>query len=100
MECPTHFWAEILWCRGFDDVPRLFCIAVRGGYAVFDSSFNDELDDYEPTYSVKLVRNENEDVTRAAAIGEVAVATVLFDPTLRRSAAVPRALGSLILANG
>jgi hypothetical protein len=102
MECPTHFWADIVWYRDFYDVPRQFCIAVPGGHVLFDSRFNTELDDYEPTYAVSLLRGEQvpaaEQVADSPVLAEIAVATVLFDATRRRSASVPRYAGGVMFA--
>jgi hypothetical protein len=43
---------RILAYGEFWDVPRLFVVTVDDGLLVFDSAFDDELDDYRHEYSV------------------------------------------------
>lgn len=100
-----YFWTDIVWYRGFHDVPRLFAVAVAGGYVLFDSRFDDELDDYAPTYELKLLAGERErsaqqmidEVAAHQPIGHAAVATIQFDASSRRRANVPRTIGSRLL---
>ena len=43
---------RILSYGEFWDVPRLFVVTVDDGLLVFDSPFDEELDEYRPEYSV------------------------------------------------
>ena len=87
-------WAKITY-RDFYDVPRIFVVHRRGDCLLFDCEFDQEADEYPPTYNVyllpdmpaaeltgdwTLLRNK---ATRL--FGQVEVRRVQFDPTLRES---------------
>lgn len=100
-----YFWTDVVWYRDFYDVPRLFAVAVRGGYVLFESRFDDVLDDYAPTYELKLLagerdRSPQEMIDEAAVLqplGHADVAMIQFDASSRRRANVPRTIGSRLL---
>ena len=105
MPTTNDFRAGILSYRDFYDVPRWFCVAVRGGLLVFDCSFDVELDDYVAHYEVKLLRGLSAENAQdgelvggtagsTASIGRVEVRRDLFDETRRRYVWVPRRIGS------
>ncbi len=87
----TQLCAHILWYRDFYDVPRIFCIRVQEGYLVFDCKFDDEMDDYPPTYRTMLISGPSEmkeedlmlQIGTVPPITEIAVADVQFDGTSR-----------------
>lgn len=100
-----YFWTDIVWYRAFHDVPRLFAVAVRGGYVLFESRFDDVLDDYAMTYELKLLAGERhrspeqmiDEATALRPIELVDVAMIQFDPSSRHRANVPRVIGSRLL---
>jgi hypothetical protein len=80
-------------------VPRLFVVTVEDGLLVFDSPFDDKIDDYRPEYSVyflpwseaKRLHGRWNTLTEGAELrGRVPVRDVEFDQTRRQmvSAAV------------
>ena len=45
-------FSRILSYGEFYDVPRIFVVTLPDGFLVFESPFNEAIDDYEPEYSV------------------------------------------------
>jgi len=86
-------WLPIRY-REFWDVPRSFLVRFRGRLFLFESLFDDALDDYPPRYKVHLMPDLAEDELKGSWehlsrrsvgwLGEVPVQSVKFDPTLRR----------------
>lgn len=86
---------DILWYRGFHDVPRVFCLACDEGVYVFESRFDGAIDEYDDTYDVWLIRDR--DAARAEPdtilaivsaqepLARVPVPAVTFDSTRRRT---------------
>jgi hypothetical protein len=99
------FWAPILWYRGFHDHPRLICVALERGALLLDSAFSEQLDDYEPFFTVKLVPIESASaadqdlVPKQAAdlptIGTIPIVEKMFDATRRKQIRIPRTIGTL-----
>ena len=84
-------WIPIRY-GGFWDVPRTFHLCWRGVDLIFDSPFDESLDDDSPEYTVVRVPtappNEGAWLTCLDAgipIGRIAVGQVRFDETRRRS---------------
>ena len=82
----------ILAYRGFYDVPRMFVVTTPDGLIVFDSPFDDELDDYRPDYAVyffpwseaRRLHDPWNTLTDGAELrGHVPIADVTFDETRR-----------------
>jgi hypothetical protein len=79
--------------RDFYDVPRLVVVEYQGVVYVFDSPFDDELDDYPDHYTVyRLPRSELRRLDAASweglaaageELGRIPVADVEFDATRR-----------------
>lgn len=80
---------------GFWDVPRYIVVHYRGRFILLQSEFNDELDEYEASYSVyvipdsvgNLVREGNWDAYNRALVdhmGEIPVESVSFDQSKRK----------------
>lgn len=95
-------WIPIRYC-GFWDVPRLFHLCWRGVDLIFDSPFDESLDDYSPEYAVLRLPGPPPDAGAwlpsldvGVVIGHIPVAHVRFDETVRRS--VDRASIESILA--
>ena len=57
-EVEAERWFDIVWYRGFYDVPRMFAVRIADGYLLFDSPFDDALDDYAPTFGVTFIASE------------------------------------------
>ena len=83
---------RILSYGEFHDVPRLFVVTVPDGLLVFDSPFDESLDDYRPEYTVyfllwseasRLHGSWNTLTEGAELRGRVAVSDVEFDGTRR-----------------
>ena len=80
--------------REFYDVPRIFVLEVVNRFVLFDSKFDEILDDYNENYQIWLVENPYEidwsaswsDLPRSndILIGKIAVKDVIFDETLRK----------------
>jgi len=88
----------ILSYRGFWDVPRIFVVTLPNGMLVFDSPFDDTLDDYSPDYAVyylpwseayRLHGTWETLVTGTKLLGQVPVAKVEFDQTRRLRVSTP-----------
>ena len=87
-------WTPIKY-MGFWDIPRIFIVRHRGETILFDSPFDETLDDYPDSFKVFLMPSiRDEDLpkdwttlkTRATHfLGEISVHRVLFDPSKRRS---------------
>jgi len=102
------FSTPILWYRDFHDVPRLICVPVAGGVIVLDSPFSDELDEYTPSYTVKLVVIDHASAIDEDAvlqrlpgldpIGHLPVSYDMFDQSRRRHVTIPRVIGTVSLA--
>lgn len=74
-------------------MPRIFVVTLPDGFLVFDSPFNEALDDYEPDYSVyylpwieapRLHGLWNTLVDGAELRGRIPIADVEFDETRRQ----------------
>ena len=85
-------FTRILSYGDFYDVPRLLIVTVPDGLLVFDSPFDDSLDDYTPEYTVhflpwseaKRLHGNWTELTKGAELrGKIPVADVEFDPTHR-----------------
>ena len=97
-------WAAIRY-GGFYDVPRTFMVSHEGQLFLFDSSFDDELDDYPDSYRVYLLpQTANADLAyywgrlpgvATKFLGGVSVSHVQFDPT-KRKAINPAILNELL----
>ena len=96
----------ILSYRDFYDVPRTFVVTTPDGLLVFDSPFDDELDDYRPEYTVhflpwseaRRLHDPWDTLTNGAERrGQVPTVDVAFDETRRLmvSAAVVDQFASL-----
>ena len=82
---------------GFADVPREIVVRYHDQLYLLDCPFDDELDDYAPTYQVwaltpegyqRFERGEwnlDQLIDDATGAGEIPVADVRFDPTRRQS---------------
>jgi hypothetical protein len=80
---------------GFWDVPRNFIVRYRGNTLLFDSAFDETLDDYWDFYKVYVLPPIRDDElpkdwtilpARATGyLGEVPIAQVQFDPSRRES---------------
>jgi hypothetical protein len=90
--------------REFYDFPRMFVATYRGETFLFDGSFDDELDDYPPRYSVFLLPTMDAAGLTASwarlrdlairSCGTIPTDAVTFDPTRRQSIS-PRVLDQL-----
>jgi hypothetical protein len=80
---------------GFYDVPRCILISYRERRFLLESSFNEDLDDYETSYSVYSVPELAPDSLRdntgnffstpsMLCVGHIRVEDVLFDPSKRK----------------
>ena len=79
----------------FYDVPRLLILVVRNKWILLRSAFNEDLDDYDPDYSVSLLPSSFEPPQKDAhwdflneelkALGKIPVQDVKFDETKRRT---------------
>ena len=96
----------IVWYAGFWDIPRLFSVRVGGGYLVFDSPFDDVLDDYRPDFTASLVESDaelTEDAIRSAAetasvLGTIPVSELEFDESRRAFVAIPDTIGGHLIS--
>lgn len=80
--------------REFYDVPRVFLVRHKGVLFLFESLFDEKLDDYSPQYDVymmpELVEEDLhaswEDISSKATrgLGTIPVSAVRFDPSKRR----------------
>ncbi len=80
--------------REFYDVPRFLVVTYRRQQFLFESAFDDDLDDYPDVYQVFLLRDVSENELKGswvhlsekaqAYLGKAPVKDVRFDPTLRR----------------
>lgn len=87
-------WVPIQY-REFYDVPRAFIVKRGGVLFFFDSGFGDNSDEYAPQFRVyRLGTHVPEDLgtsswhglkSSGTFVGEVAVSSVRFDPTLRET---------------
>lgn len=87
-----HSRAKINY-RDFYDVPRIFIVHHRGMQLLFESSFDDAMDEYSDTYKVFLLPNISNDELHGSwislpakaikCLGEVLIKEVAFDPSLR-----------------
>ena len=76
------------------DVPRFLVVTHRGQQFLFESAFDEELDEYPAVYQVFLLRDVAEDELKGswvhlsekaqARLGAVPVQDVVFDETGRR----------------
>jgi hypothetical protein len=83
----------IIKYRDFYDVPRVFFVRYDDRLLLFESTFEDELDDYSTEYDVYLVPELSdsemnrswERISRFAArkLGRIPVNAIAFDPTRR-----------------
>jgi hypothetical protein len=89
-------WLPILH-SGYWDVPRCVCILLPTATIALDSPFNEELDDYEPDYAVRVLPAMQErdflgsrttGFETNSIVGYIPVSPDLFDPT--RHAAIRR----------
>jgi hypothetical protein len=89
-----HEWTPIQY-RGFWDVPRVFLATHQGEVLLFDSAFDESLDDYHETYKVYVMPLLRPDelpadwtTLRSLAtcfLGEIPISRVEFDATRRKS---------------
>ena len=80
--------------REFYDVPRFLIVTHRGQQFLFESAFDDDLDEYPDVYQVFLLRDVPEDELKGSwvylsdkaqiRLGIVPVKDVVFDETGRR----------------
>ena len=80
--------------REFYDVPRFLVVTHRGQQFLFESAFDDDLDEYPDVYQVFLLRDVSENELQGswvflsekaqACLGAVPVKDVVFDETGRR----------------
>lgn len=82
--------------RGFWDVPRMIFIRYNDKLYLFDSEFDDAIDDYSPFYKVYLMPDfnsehlidlrswENIHLKAIRKLGQVPVVSVKFDASLRK----------------
>jgi len=82
--------------RGFYDVPRFIALRYRGQLFILQSAFDDEVDEYPNYYSVFALPDLTEaymnigiwefiEKNRSEALGQIDIASVKFDITLRKS---------------
>lgn len=81
--------------RDFYDVPRIFIVKHRDMQLLFDSRFDEDLDDYPDFYKVFVLpdisdgdlRGSWEHLAKRAVrfLGEVRTSAVRFDPSKRRT---------------
>jgi hypothetical protein len=84
-------WSKIEY-REFWDVPRLFIVRHNSRIYLFNSRFDDELDDYPDFYKVYLLqeidaeaKNWETTITDSTPfLGEVKIEDIKFDATRRR----------------
>jgi hypothetical protein len=80
----------------FYDVPRLIILLVREKWILLDSAFNEDVDEYEPEYSVYQLPSSFEPPTKGASwkfleeterilLGKIPVQEVEFDTTKRQT---------------
>ena len=89
----------------FHDVPRVIILRIREKWILLQSAFNEDLDDYEPYYSVFLLPSAFEPPQKGARwdflngqlteLGKIPVQDVKFDETKRRTLSAT-ALDSLV----
>src|SRR3954469_19409370 len=85
--------ASIVAYREFYDVPRSILLEHRGKALMLDSPFDETLDEYSPTYAVFVLRKMPAAASGCESwrslilekVGEIPVASVVFDPTKRKS---------------
>ena len=80
--------------REFYDVPRFLAATHRGQQFLFESAFDDDLDEYPAVDQVSLLRNVPEDELKGlcaylsekvqARLGTAPVKDIVFDETRRR----------------
>jgi len=80
--------------REFYDVPRFLVVTHHGQQFLFESAFDDDLDEYPDVYQVFLLRDVSENELQGswvflsekaqACLGAVPVKDVVFDETGRR----------------
>ena len=85
-------WTRITY-RDFYDVPRMFIIRHRGMQLLFDSEFDDSIDDYSDTYKVYVLPGLSDDELRGSwehlsdkstqFLGVLTVIEVVFDSSVR-----------------
>jgi hypothetical protein len=74
---------------GFWDVPRHLVFAWKGHKVLLESWFNDDLDEYDPQYSVYLLPEDFEAdkdswyESKRRFVGKVDVKSIMFDETKR-----------------
>lgn len=99
MPLPTLQWLRIVEYRGFHDIPRSILALDRNlEFWIFDSAFDDAIDDYPETLHVYRighdaaiardtfrVRNVAGDIHGFTAIDTVSLSRFEFDPTRRAS---------------
>jgi hypothetical protein len=79
---------------GFYDVPRTLMFEIADQFIVFDSKFDEIIDEYDEKYRIYLIEKPNElnwsaywrDFPKESdtQIGEILVKDVIFDETLRK----------------
>ncbi len=89
-----NHWSTIHY-RDFYDVPRIFIISYEGRQFLFDCPFDDDLDDYSPSYRVYAMpplaeadlEGSWEHLPQLAIsfLGTVPVNRAQFDPTRREA---------------
>lgn len=87
-------WVDIIEYRDFYDVPRVFLVEFEGSVYLFDSPFEDSIDDYGERYAVyeiaaNIVENlprDWTDISRQAVscCGTVSIDDVTFDSGKRQ----------------
>jgi hypothetical protein len=94
-------WANLMdsnWIpfnyREFYDVPRTLIFEIVDQFIMFDSKFDEIIDEYDENYQIWLIKNPNEfdwstswgNLPRESdtLIGRIAVKDVIFDETLRK----------------
>ncbi|WP_313460001.1 hypothetical protein [Stenotrophomonas sp.] len=93
---PTGSLLKIVEYRDFYDVPRRILALDQGGaFWIFDSVFNDEIDDYEDHFTLYLAGQEPDQAkalfaqhcegSYGQALLDLPVTEVLFDATKRAS---------------
>lgn len=85
-------WLPITY-REFYDVPRMFVVERDGALYLFDSAFDEMLDDYSPHYLVYGLPEDAREAVQADSwaelskcgtmVGQVAVDDVAFDESRR-----------------
>lgn len=94
-DIPINEWLEILSYRDFYDVPRLVLAQDgKSGFWIFDSSFNDDLDEYVESYEIyfsgfdinlaKKSFEEHARGERGKVVNVVLVSSCQFDLTKRK----------------